>query len=929
MKKIAFILLVLMMIAAGASGQILKGAGIIYFDSIPNVNASTSGAEIAFSIKQKALYKWNRTTFAWDLVVKDTSAFNEIQLLYASGDTLYLTDDLDGVSLKPYKNRLHLIATLADTTSITDEVEGDVAYITGGDTLAFRDSLYWLPFFVDAYTDPDPDPDPTNEIQQIDTFSFSSPTLSISLSSDGVAAKTANLSGLLSGYVTGSGTAGRVPRWTSSSALGDGVLRDDGTLLALGGVTVSGYSFYDYSTGAWRLATGTTAQRPTNIAGLFRYNTSLGYSETGNGSVWLQSDFPAGTSTYTLRHNGTSWIASSNLINTGSDIKFTGTSNRFYFFPNDFTDGQTFNGQLSLLNNAESFAQKMAIGASHLWLRIIGGLSGTGRGLLIAPNGAAVLTATNTLVTMNTATDSKLQSWMIGGTEFGSLSYASNSPTFSITGNNSAVNIISNSTATARGLNVNQHNNSAAAAIINYYKSRGTSTSPATAQNGDAIGAFTFNAYNGTSYLSDVAYFGAGITGTVTGSATPTSIYIAPGSAASNTTPTILAHHTKKVGIGDFGTVGSLTEPARLLEVKGEARITDLTTDTPTRVVGADADGDLNASAPGFGLSYTGGTLQVDSTKIATLYDVTSIGNTLYTGDGTIATDRTVTMDEDISLTITGSAAYDAAFFNEKIGVINSGLQYGKEINYSSNRSTGVIRIYQNDFSAAGDSIAGIYAGMTDFNTGLYAQLEIDDTGNGSLDGVLSSGSWGFEGFTNGGSTISRVGSDDDVWLQTFGTGAIQFRTGAGVGTIRAVVNSTGLGINDTSPEKSLDVGGMGKFRQLSGQDNSVTIGTNANAGTGRSASITDAQSSDVAGRFSFTTGTTLTAGEWVTLTWATAFDNPPAVVLMPENANAASITPYVYVQPSTTGCSIAVNVTGVPYEGLTYTYNYIVIQGK
>lgn len=35
--------------------------------------------------------------------------------------------------------------------------------------------------------------------------------------------------------VTGSGTSGRVPRWTGSTTLGDGVLRDDGTVLALNG----------------------------------------------------------------------------------------------------------------------------------------------------------------------------------------------------------------------------------------------------------------------------------------------------------------------------------------------------------------------------------------------------------------------------------------------------------------------------------------------------------------------------------------------------------------------------------------------------------------------------------------------------------------------------------------------------------------------
>lgn len=65
---------------------------------------------------------------------------------------------------------------------------------------------------------------------------------------------------------------------------------------------------------------------------------------------------------------------------------------------------------------------------------------------------------------------------------------------------------------------------------------------------------------------------------------------------------------------GDFSTdkVGINTAPgsiARTLHVTGEARITDLTTDTPTLIVGADSDGDLGAITVGSGLSLSSGTL--------------------------------------------------------------------------------------------------------------------------------------------------------------------------------------------------------------------------------------------------------------------------------------------------------------------------------
>jgi len=51
------------------------------------------------------------------------------------------------------------------------------------------------------------------------------------------------------------------------------------------------------------------------------------------------------------------------------------------------------------------------------------------------------------------------------------------------------------------------------------------------------------------------------------------------------------------------------SSPQRTLHVTGEVRITDLTTDTPTGIVGHDADGDLGAITVGSGLSLSGGSL--------------------------------------------------------------------------------------------------------------------------------------------------------------------------------------------------------------------------------------------------------------------------------------------------------------------------------
>jgi len=72
------------------------------------------------------------------------------------------------------------------------------------------------------------------------------------------------------------------------------------------------------------------------------------------------------------------------------------------------------------------------------------------------------------------------------------------------------------------------------------------------------------------------------------------------------------------VGIGN-------SSPQRKLHVTGEVRITDLDTDTPTKIAMADNDGDMSGKVPGVGLALAAdGTPYVDTTKIATPHDLTT-----------------------------------------------------------------------------------------------------------------------------------------------------------------------------------------------------------------------------------------------------------------------------------------------------------------
>lgn len=77
------------------------------------------------------------------------------------------------------------------------------------------------------------------------------------------------------GTVTGTGTTNTLAKWTSSTALGNSLITDDGARVTSGG------------TAAFRLPNGTTAQRPgTPLAGDTRYSTTNGTLEYYGASAW-------------------------------------------------------------------------------------------------------------------------------------------------------------------------------------------------------------------------------------------------------------------------------------------------------------------------------------------------------------------------------------------------------------------------------------------------------------------------------------------------------------------------------------------------------------------------------------------------------------------------------------------------------------------
>ncbi len=143
--------------------------------------------------------------------------------------------------------------------------------------------------------------------------------------------------------------------------------------------------------------------------------------------------------------------------------------------------------------------------------------------------------------------------------------------------------------------------------------------------NGDWLGRYMFNGADGAKYVTGAQIYA--LTDATTGlDSMPTAMRFATNGGTTS-------QPTDRMSITSAGRVGiATTSPARSLHVEGEARISDLTTDTPTRIVGADADGDLGAITLGTGLSISSGTLNASGiTSVYIPLNVFAIGDTLTT----------------------------------------------------------------------------------------------------------------------------------------------------------------------------------------------------------------------------------------------------------------------------------------------------------
>jgi len=355
-------------------------------------------------------------------------------------------------------------------------------------------------------------------------------------------------SAMLVPYIDGYGTIGRIPIFTGTRTIGNSQITYNSTTKR---------TTWD-SPGILELPMGTDAQRPTATASDFWYNT------TGNGIEW---------------YNGSRWAK-------GLESTFNrGTATRIPFFD--------ANGQIT--DNA-GLTRNVTTGAINQ--------SGTAEVLFTGTNSTS-----STSVGLVAGSGSALATGYVGMQRNGTTSFYTNNNSIVWTPVTWRIGSLANSLTIVGGYGASTLGTST---ILNpgTYTAGGFTGTSGTQTNvlvGGSNNTWQPSSGNATFNMLNV---GATINTSGTYAGTVRGVYYNP----TLTSVTGVTHHAWQstsgnmvVNGGSFG-LGT-SSPQRLLHVAGEARITDLTTDTPTRIVGADADGDLGAITVSTGLDLTGGVL--------------------------------------------------------------------------------------------------------------------------------------------------------------------------------------------------------------------------------------------------------------------------------------------------------------------------------
>jgi len=256
---------------------------------------------------------------------------------------------------------------------------------------------------------------------------------------------------------------------------------------------------------------------------------------------------------------------------------------------------------------------------------------------------------------------------------------------------------------------------------FNLYRNRSTTVGGLSrVNNGDWLGRLVFHGADSSQYVFGAQVY-AIVDGATSAGVVPTALRFATNPGNSITAP------TDRMSITSAGHVGiGTTSPARTLHVEGEARISDLTTDTPTRIVGADADGDLGEITLGTGLSISSVTL--NASGIASVY----IPINLFSPGDTVAN---TTNAKDFFLVHSGLNGYciDSYTVKALAGTGSADIQLDKNGTGGNTQSISGTTVYTKDTNIAlvtGDYIRGQVFNLSGTLVGLGLTIEIKATCN-------------------------------------------------------------------------------------------------------------------------------------------------------------------------------------------------------
>jgi hypothetical protein len=322
-----------------ALGRQTTGNGLVYItDSIPFWTPTTANnAWAAIDTLAKRLYAWRNGQ--WESVV--SAGGTTIDSLAYAADTLYLYTS-DG--------------------TFTTEI------ISSGGGVQYSDSL--TVFVTPTQLSDSLAAQPQGTVTSVATgigLTGGPITSSGTISADTATVLATKTWVNTRGFPTGVGTVNAIPKWTTTTNLGNSLLTDDGARVTVGG------------TAGLALPVGTTAQRSGSpVAGETRYNTTLGRAELYSGSAWQQASIGLGTATHqTLRWDGTNYVPSSAILNDDIRIRVGASAYRAratFLMVNEDTNGAPILG----LNT--SFSDGYFAVTADSTSRVLNGRINTGTG---------------------------------------------------------------------------------------------------------------------------------------------------------------------------------------------------------------------------------------------------------------------------------------------------------------------------------------------------------------------------------------------------------------------------------------------------------------------------------------------------------------------------------------------------------------------